>query len=375
MKKWLFLLSIITVTLLSIFLYQLKPEDDLNHQANVDQKLVIWAYSPALIELANDYQKAHDNIEVVTKQVENPQTLLEELYVAESAGTPPHIAEIPSFYGIYPFIQSDSITNVEKYIPTEDLVSSIKRRFTYDDKLWAIPIGYHIPLLYLNDNLLPQNQLNDDLTSLFQTANHVSQTNHVWGLQSDTLYPWYIANLLKNEGLAPTELAESSWGKARNEYHLLPRYTYHFAITQFANSNGGILLSTSQNLLLLEKLIGSKFKWSASKLPISEQNLIPNGSGLVVFKHPTASEKMVEAFLAYVLEDHNLQSLAIKETFIPPYHHLINDPTYLNEYRQYPGYQEAILKSLEAEGEEITPEDEDVWKVIIHLDEKINENR
>lgn len=383
MKKLLLLSSIIVVILLTIFLYTLKPDEDLNHQASVDDKLVIWAYSPALIEIAKEYEKNHDNIEIVTKLVENPQTLLEELYVADSAGNPPQIAEVPSFYGIAPLIQSNSIVSVEDYLPLnsqETMVDSIVNRFKYKDELWAIPLSYQIPLLYVNDNILSQNQIDStsmDLDELLEVSSNIQKKNKdVWGLHSDTLYPWYIQNLLKNNGFkGTTQLTKSDWGKARIEYDLIHPYTYHLAITQFVNSKGAILLSTSNNLLLFEKLIGSKFKWSTLQLPIDQRNIITNGDGLVIFNHPPASQKVVQTFLDYMTDDQNLKSFAIKETVIPAFKNLIKDSDFFEQYRQFPGYQQAITNSLAAEGQPLTPDDENTWKSLKGIDKNLIENR
>ncbi|ETI70151.1 ABC transporter substrate-binding protein [Neobacillus vireti] len=380
MKKLLLLSSILVVILLSVLLYSLKPVDELNHQAGVNQKLVIWAYSPAFIELAKEYQKEHDNIEIVTRLVENPQTLLEELNVAASAGNPPQLAEIPSYYGIYPFIQSDSIKNVDEYFSAEmkeDSVGSIIKRFMYHDQLWAIPLGYQIPLLYMNDTIL--SPYHEQSTSIsFDELLNVSRkmkNKGVWGLRADPLYPWYISNFLKDESLDLPQLRESVWGKARIEDGLFPPYTSHLAITEFVNGKGGMLLSTSKNLFLIEKQIGSKFKWSTSQLPIDNKNLIPNGSGIAVFKQTPALDGIEKPFLAYLLADENLKSLAIKETFIPAYQHLIHNNDYVKYYRQFPGYQQAIMNSLQAAGQEISPDDEQVWKTLEETDKKLTENR
>ncbi|MEH7385778.1 extracellular solute-binding protein [Bacillus sp. JJ1521] len=378
MRKILLVSSIIVGVLLSIVLYSLKPEEDLNRQTAKDQTLVIWTSSPATVDIAKEFQQENENIEVVTRIVDDPQMLLEELSIAESADQPPHLAEIPSFYGLGSLVQSGALVQVEQLLDQEmkrDLVHGMEKRFTYDAKLWAIPLGYEIPLLYMNDNVVPKDNVGSTINDIFKTGQWVHENNKsIWGMNSDTLYPWYIQNLLKEEGLEETQLEESLWYKARAEYGLLPPYTYHLAITQFVNSKGGILLSTSRNIWLFEKLIGTKFKFSTSQLPIDQKNIIPNGNGLVVMKE-TSSEDVVSKFISYILQDEKLEDYAKKENLIPAYKKNINSSGFLKEYRQYPGYQKAILNSLQAEGEYPFVGDDEVWEQLKKNDKNLMEQR
>lgn len=377
MRRILLVSSIFVGVLLSIILYSLKPEENLNRQTAKDQTLVIWTFSPATVDIAKEFQQENDHIEVVTRLVDDPQMLLEELSIAESADQPPHIAEIPSFYGLSSFVQSGALAPVGQLLDQEleqNLVQGMKKRFTYDGKLWAIPLGYEIPLLYMNDNVMPKDA-GSTINDIFTMGKWVQENNkNMWGMNSDTLYPWYMLNLLKEEGLEETQVEESLWYKARAEYGLLPPYTDHLAITQFVNGKGGILLSTSRNIWLFEKLIGTKFKWSTSGLPIDQKNIIPNGNGLVVMKE-TASEDAVTQFIAYILQDDKLEDYAKKENLIPAYKKNINNSAFLKEYRQYPGYQKAILNSLQAEGEYPFVGDDEVWEKLKQYDKNLMEQR
>ncbi|MFS0862082.1 ABC transporter substrate-binding protein [Fredinandcohnia sp. 179-A 10B2 NHS] len=380
MRRILFLISIFTIIGLGLLLYKLRPEEELNRQAKVEQKLEIWAYSAALLDKAKEYQKDHPEIEVVTKRVENADTLLEELYIANSAGTPPHVAEVPSYYGLSPLVKSGSVLQVDDVIPSEikaSLVESIEKRFTYEGKLWAIPIGYEVPLLYVNSNFTDGQSTTIEKKSIEELISIGKQIElqheGIWGIHSDPLYPWYITNLLQNEGIGLTQFNESSWVKMKQE-GLIPPYTYHLAITQFVNGEGGILISTSKNIQLFEKLIGTKFKWQTLPFPINEKNLIPSGNGLVLFNHPE-SESLTKNFITFLLQKEQLQALAVKETLIPAYRNVTQDPTFIDYYRQYPGYQQAIYSSLQAGGLIPLIDDEEQWERIVELDQNIMEDR
>ncbi|MCC3356100.1 sugar ABC transporter substrate-binding protein [Bacillus sp. REN16] len=376
MRRILLVSSILAGVMLCILLYSLKPEENLNRQTAKDQTLVIWTSSPTTVDIANEFQQENDHIEVVTRLVDDPQMLLEELSIAESAGQPPHIAEIPSFYGLSSLVDSGALVQVEQLLDEElkeNLVQSMEKRFTYDGKLWAIPLGYEIPLLYINENVVPKDKVGSTIIDIFTNGKWVQENNNnIWGMNSDTLYPWYMLNLLKEEGLEDTQVKESLWYKARDEYGLLPPYTDHLAITQFVNGKGGILLSTSRNIWLFEKLIGTKFKWSTSQFPIDPKNMIPNGNGLVVMKE-TASEDVVSKFISYILQDEELEEYAKKENLIPAYKKNIKSSAFLKEYRQYPGYQKAILDSLEAEGEYPSVRDDEVWEKLKKSDKNLME--
>ncbi|GIN39877.1 ABC transporter substrate-binding protein [Heyndrickxia oleronia] len=373
MKKYLIISSIILVFILGSLLYTLKPNNHFQSKSNPKDKIVIWAYSPSLVKIAKEFEQKHKDVQIVIKLFNNSEILLQELTVAESAGTPPNIAEISSFYGIYPFIETKSIFPVSSYVNSNlerELVPSITKRFKYKNQMWAVPLGYHIPIIYVNQKVLSQSSnpeaLNFDVTTLLGMEDQLKKEKKLlWGIQSDTLYPWYIMTMKKDIKINNSQSSVSFYDEIGEKLKWLPSYTTHLSLTQFANGKGGMLISTSQKLPLIDKLVGSKFEWDVIPFPVNPQNLIPNGNGLIVFNRESINLKIVTKFMEFIVQDSQLLKIAEKETIIPPKEHLIILDKYLQQYRQFPNYQNIVKKSKSAEGNYLNPLDEQSWNNLL----------
>lgn len=374
MKKIFLVISIGILFLCVFFLYSLKPENTIDQEIVNNDQITLWLYSHELIELAKQFEKENPAVKVITKLVKNPNILVEELYAAQSAGNPPDYAEIPSWYGIFPLIESGAIVPVTDYLSPEyekELPAAIKKRFQYADDLWAMPISYEVPLLFVNEALLSKSQLAvdflDSFPAVFELARELSgSTNHKfkWIVNADNLYPWYLMNIdTQRSVMNASALIED------NEAFLF--HQNHLALTDFVNGEGGILLSSSNKLQLIEKLIGSKFKWQVMPFPIETKKLIPNGNGLIVFKKNDQSTEYKKRFLQYIQEKEHLNTFAVANSTIPANINIIQSESYQRHYRHFPYYQKIVLESLEASGHLLKREDEAEWKQLI----RANENR
>ncbi|MEK5037129.1 extracellular solute-binding protein [Sporosarcina sp. FSL K6-3457] len=373
MKKVFLVISIGILFLCVFFLYSLKPENTIDQEIVDKDQITLWLYSPELIELTNQFEKESPTVKVITKLVKNPNTLVEELYAAQSAGNPPDYAEIPSWYGIFPLIESGAIIPVTDYLSPEyeaELPIAIKKRFQYADALWAMPISYEVPLLFVNEALLSQSKLTvdelDRLPAVFELSNNLLSTspNHKlkWSMNADNLYPWYLMNIE-----AQSSVTTASALIEDNEAFLF--HQNHLALTEFVNGEGGILLSSSNKLQLIEKLIGNKFKWQVMPFPIDADKLIPNGNGLVIFKKSEQPTDYMKQFLHYIQEDEQLKAFALASSAIPANRKLIQNKSYQSYYRHFPYYQKIVLESLEAHGRLLDSGDEAEWKQYIYANE------
>ncbi|MBS4209356.1 extracellular solute-binding protein [Bacillus sp. FJAT-50079] len=368
MKKYFAFISAIILFLCLFFLYSLKPEKANEQQMKNKRQIVFWVYSPSWLEIAEQFEREHPNVRVVVKLLKNSPILLEELYAAQSAGSPPDIAEMPSWYGAYPLIESNALLPVEDFLTEEyreEMPKAIAKRFQLYDTLWAIPISYEIPLLYVNEAYLSKVMHSaDDLDSLdhlLQIGKELTDTTAIWGINADNMYPWYVMNLNEDTNEKSADYLEHD-----------PEYLFHMnhmALTQFVNGEGGILLSSSGKMQLIEKLIGSKFKWSIAPFPIASEKVIPNGNGLVIFRKGERLSDDMEQFLSYVQTEEQLRNFAIHASMIPAHAKLINEPDFLDVYRHFPGYQAVLSKSLQMKGKLLQKEDGEHWNSIVEANE------
>lgn len=338
------------------------------HQMVNKERITFWAYSPGLLKIADQFEKENPDVRVVKKLLKNSTILLEELYAAQSAGNSPDIAEIPSWYGIAPLIESDAILPMDEYLTTEFQVAmpkSIAKRFLLDDVLWAIPLNYEIPILYANDAILSHDQVSleniNSFSKLLEMGEKLEHPNVKWAINADNLYPWYIENL--NEG------SEKTVASLIDEYEEILFHMNHMALTQFVNGEGAVLLSSSGKMQLIEKLIGSRFKWSMRLFPVAPENIIPNGNGIVILKNEKVPSDYTRQFLRYIQEEDQLKTLAMEQSLIPANMRLIKNEKFHNFYRHFPGYQKMLIESLKAEGQFLRKDDEVEWKMILHANE------
>ena len=89
MKKVFLVISVGLLFLCVFFLYSLKPDTTIDQQIVNKERITLWLYSPEMIGIANQFEKENPGVKIITKQVKNPNTLVEELYAAQSAGNPP----------------------------------------------------------------------------------------------------------------------------------------------------------------------------------------------------------------------------------------------------------------------------------------------
>lgn len=364
--------SVLIIIFCLTFLYSFKPDSSLEQQVVSKEQITFWSYSEELIKQANQFEKENPHMKVITKLVNNPETLLEEIYAAVSAGNPPDIAEIPSWYGIYPLIDDGAIYPVTEFLHKDyklDLTEAIAKRFQYNDELWAIPISYEVPVLFIHETMIPkmENSSISQITLSEITVDAQKEFSKMkWAVNADDNYPWYLINL-NNRNEPDTTTAEELVESNRSFLFL----QNHLALTEFVNGEGGVLMSSSSKLQLVEQQIGNKFKWKIASFPVENNKIIPNGNGLVAFKKDKESLNNTKLFLTFMQDEERLESIAVASSTIPANKKIIESNSYQNYYRHFPDYQKVILTTLESEGKMMSSRDEMEWKQMIES----NENR
>ena len=365
--------SVIIIIFCLSFLYSFKPDSSIEQQVVIKEQITFWSYSEELIKQANQFEKEYPHIKVITKLVSNPETLLEEIYAAISAGNPPDIAEIPSWYGIYPLIDEGAIYPVSEFLHEDykwELTEAFAKRFQYNNELWAIPVSYEVPVLFIHEMMIPKMENNSHSQVIlseitFEYQKDISKMK--WVVNADNNYPWYLSNLNNRNELGDSTTAEELVESNRSFLFL----ENHLALTEFVNGEGGVLISSSSKLQLVEQQVGNKFKWKVSAFPIEKNNIIPNGNGLVAFKKDKEPSKNTKQFLTFMQDEERLESIAVASSTIPANKKIIKSNSYQNYYRHFPDYQKVILTTLESEGKMMSSRDEEEWKQMIEA----NENR
>ncbi|WP_153463382.1 extracellular solute-binding protein [Sediminibacillus terrae] len=381
MKNALLLISIVVVIFLGFALYRLKPSDLLISESNPEQEMFVWVYTEALAEAAKNYENTQQDLGVNVRRFTNGDDLIEELKIAVSNGGEPDIAEIPSFYGIHSLIEAEAVVPIDEFITNSfrsDLAKVITERYKHQGKLYALPIGYEVPLVYMNESRVKKRKRDASYASfkaIVQEAETAKTSEEAaWKLHTDLMFPWYMINTMKEKQphtIKPDDFLKTDWGAARLNDQLMPSFAYQLALTDFVNGKGAILLSSSRNLLLVDRLIGNTFDWEVFEFPPISDEMLVNGSGLAVMDNQ--GKGMVSAFLAFLQEKDALAAIGLEETLIPADRSLAGSTAFLNQYRRFPHFQDGVEHSLEWNGVTANREDLIFWDQLKRLNQKMNE--
>jgi ABC-type glycerol-3-phosphate transport system substrate-binding protein len=398
-KKIWFSFSILMFVVILGYLYIINQQDfNLSKESEPKETIELWASTPTVIELAKQYDKENEQIQINTRQFNNQESLLEELYGAVSATTPPDLAEVGAHYGVYPLIEANVIKRLDGSISEDmltDLLPGLASRFSNEEGLWAWPFGSSLPVIYYNETLLfnygidvSQHDLNtwDELWKVASLLVENNKTNNVpsWGFHSDLLTPWYLmtiarqANQYKDKPFHLDQITEewfTLWNQLVHEYKLMPPLTHQLAITQFVNGQGGFLLSSTANMPLIEKLVGGKFDLKLLPIPkvnsIGSRGYIPGGSGLVIFKSSEVKERQAIRIIDYLGQSDQAIALSLRTNYIPAQMTILQSDDIQKHIRSTPMFSEIIEDGIQHERVLASPKDHLIWGKLLHIQEEI----
>jgi len=411
MRKLALVVSLVLLTGLIVYLYALnKQRFDLIRESPPQQTIELWVSTPTLVELAERYESKNSNVRIKTRYFYNDDVLLEELYGAVSAGTPPDIAEIGSRYGIFPLIDMNHIVELDSLLPPDlqrDLSPGIASRFEYDDRLWAWPLGYAIPVLYSNKSLLESNRFNlegvGSWEQLWQLANGLmSKTKQanaaIWGVHADMQMPWYLMTMYMQhhasaEGQSATKLTMTAddfpeWERAVRSYKLIPPLTHQLAVSQFVKGEGGVLLSSSEKLPFYEKLIAKKFEIDVRMLPeVSSlsnnpssspssqssdggSSYVAGGTGLAMFRTSPHQEESL-TFIRYLADMEQVVEFCLGTGYIPARQSALQSEQLQRHYTLQPIYRMIAQEGARSGRIPVTRADRERWQTLQKIQEQI----
>jgi len=416
-RKLALAVSLVLLAGLIVYLYALnKQRFDLIRESPPQQTIELWVSTPTLVELAERYESKNTNVRIKTRYFYNDDVLLEELYGAVSAGTPPDIAEIGSRYGIFPLIDMNHIVELGSLLPPDfqrDLSPGIASRFEYDDRLWAWPLGYAVPVLYSNKSLLESNRFNLEGVSSWEqlwqlAAGLMSKTRQanaaIWGVHADMQMPWYLMTMYRqhhhtstanHNAMSLTLTADDfpEWERAVQTYKLIPPLTHQLAVSQFVKGEGGVLLSSSEKLPFYEKLIAKKFEIdvrvlpgigssSQSSSPSSNQSSVQSnqpsggsdyvagGTGLTLFRTSPHQEESL-AFIRYLAEMEQVVQFSLSTGYLPARQSALQSEQLQRHYTLQPIYRMIAQEGARSGRIPVTPTDRERWQLLQKIQEQI----
>lgn len=279
-----------------------KPE----YETSNDVSLKVWIYSPPLAGELETFRQEHPDVTVDVRIFRSAVQLYTELAAAITANTAPSLAEIDSASGIAGLADTGALLP----LPTE-LAADINERFLssyrYAGKLWGLPYGGEVPVVYYNAELVRSAGFTFRSGSSFTWSEMVTwaagsemDLNNdgiidIWGLVADRDTPWYLSNLvLLEDGAAinPELSAYRLWHNLIYKFNVMPPLNNHEATSTFINGRAALLMSSSEKRATLEKYIGGKFEFGILPFPeiAGKSTLVPRSSGFVIPDSPPAVE-------------------------------------------------------------------------------------
>ncbi|QWU13319.1 sn-glycerol 3-phosphate transport system substrate-binding protein [Paenibacillus sophorae] len=152
---WAALLVIIAVTVIVYSNYFTEVKRVPEQYDTENEKLVCWIYTDGWSELLSSYQETHPGVELEVRVFSSYKELHNELLAALSIQTAPQIVELDSSYGLSELVQSNALAPVSgKALLPEETLPAATKPFTYGERLWAVPAGVSVPVMFYNKDLM-----------------------------------------------------------------------------------------------------------------------------------------------------------------------------------------------------------------------------
>lgn len=323
MRLKLFLLLSMIICIISIvYIIDLLREDFLfDRELSDETTITVWTTTPGLSITLEDLS-IKEPVKVNVKQFRDFGSLLEMLELSKVNNELPDMVEVDTHYGIYemmarfsPFSVDDMVENVEKFHP------SIYDSFQENHQLYAYPLGTEIPLLYMSQSVISNGidlhpypfQKVDQLSLYKEIQDKINEKNlkkEFRFFHTGPNIPWYWEAHQATEGEDSILSFNEAWYKLAIDYKLIPILENHKAITQFANVEVGVLITSSKNLLTVQQLIGNDFEFEVR--PFTKQvgdPILIGGSGLVLLTENPGIPKLIG-----YLDDQDVQLELLSKT-------------------------------------------------------------
>lgn len=315
MNRRIWLLSIAAVFLLAgAFIWNManrplssgtedKPQDTVT--------LSVWVFSKGWDAPLSEFQRNNPQITIDLRTFRAAEQLYKELLASISANAAPQLAEIQSFYGV-PELASTGVVSafdVQKLPGNAQLLPAFIEPFRYQEKLWALPIGGSVPLLYYRDEVLSRAGLSStgfrdwfdvEKAAALPVKEGLPSSQERWRLAIDKELPWYAENI---GGGSVSERSLDLWRRWVHAIRIMPPISHLMAVSDFINGKVGVLASSSDKLPMIEQYIGGKFQFDLTRFPTSDlTGILPAANGLVLMHTLPAKEKAAQSFVEFMMD-------------------------------------------------------------------------
>lgn len=299
---WVVFLLIVVVSLVVYSTYFQRLGSPPEQRIREVVRMEVWIYSSEWEGLLRSYQQENPDVEVSIRSFQSYDALASELSAAISAGRAPDAAEISNAYGLKEWIDTGALQPIELDGHVPELTGSARTAFTYNQALWAVPVGASVPLLLYHQDKLQNAGYQHDMA--FQDLNHMAEVLSSWiqGLKDRNASIKWNQTLAVDDSLSllfmhlwglPTDadrrthLQEllTTWHALVFDYRVMFPLEHRLALSEFMDGQVLFLITDSQNMNWLDRYIAGKFKYGALAVPgAAGQGIAPHYSAFVVLQ-------------------------------------------------------------------------------------------
>lgn len=341
--RLLLIISIIVLGLSGAYIVKLLNQDFvLSKESNFKATINLWTTTPELSSISMRFQEK-ENIKVNIKQFENSELLFEELELTKLNNDAPDLVEVSSLnemallkndYAIFPV---DGLADKSSFHP------AAIENFSSEKVLYAYPLGIEVPTIYINRALVQQEVFPaiypfqpEKVLKQYEKVQNDRNEKHpatpFWMLHFDDQLDWYwSSNQLAGNSISQQDF-DSQWAELVKEYQLVPQLDSHMAITRFANSEIGTLISNSKHIQSLQQLIGNRFEFDINPFLMEEEDKIQvSGNGLAVLTDAAESGESIKRLFQYLSVEEEQAELLSGTGWLPAQQALLQSDPFIHQ--------------------------------------------
>ncbi|MFD1776189.1 extracellular solute-binding protein [Paenibacillus rhizophilus] len=317
---WAALLVIIAVTVIVYSNYFTEVKRVPEQYDTEKEKLVCWIYTAGWSDLLAAYQEAHSGVELEVRVFPSYKELHNELLAALSIQTAPQIVELDSSYGLSELVQSNALAPISgNALLPEEILPAAAKPFTYGGRLWAVPAGVSVPVMFYNKDLMKWTGVDNVIG--FSSLGELGSKTKAWktdltarnsagweqALVMDDSKPFILLNLWEQtleSGLPGSQRLEQllrMWRGLVFESKAMKPLANQLASSDFISGKTLFYITNSNMIPWLDHYIAGKFIYDMLPAPLAGGNvLLPHISsfGIVAGKKAAGAAEDVVNYLA-----------------------------------------------------------------------------
>lgn len=370
-------------------------------------KLMFWyslgGHNGTVIEsLVEDFNNSQSDILVEAQYMGNHTEIVQKLLASIAGNATPHVSTlgqrqgIPQIYDSGVLYSIDELTQRYGGLDMDDLVPGFVQRFTYRDRLVALPFANSTPALHYNRDLfeeagLDPNEAPETWEELIEYANKLTKDTDgdgridQWGFNTAADTPWYVYALI---GQIEGKMMDDNWNPLFNsekgvqvvefwsdlvhEHKVMPELMHPHVEQDFVTGKLAMLFNSIGSTGSFASQIGDSFDYGVAPLPGNLTKSVPvGGAGIGVFKSSPKEEEASWEFVRWLLSPDIMARWAVETGYVPVTYSSTHTSTIQNHIASNPNASVGIeqLDYVAAEG--VNPADFEVWSGITSILEQV----